>query len=135
MAASCEDGNDRDSGWVGTNAHEAGHLDGGLSRSPDAHLKVVAVRRGHPKREVLDARVQQVEGDGGDHRAAHGGSGRAREQADAEEGGARNLRRRRRHGPEGGRAREEPEELGDDVGREAVDVLRAGVRADTLSGR
>ena len=105
---------------------------------PDADLKVVAVRRGHRKWEALGSGVQQVEGHGGDHCAAHGGCRRTREQADAEEAGARNLRRCCRVGPKFRLARKEPKELGDNISREAVDVLRREERAssnsETMSG-
>merc|ERR1719162_568302 len=86
-------------------------------------LEVVRVRLRDAKREVLDARVEQVEDDGGDHRGRHRGSSRAREQADGQQAGTRDLRGSGRQGPELRRAWEEAKELGDNVGGEAIDVL------------
>ena len=75
------------------------------------------------EREVLDARVEQVENDGGDHRGRHRGRSRAREESDGQQSRAGNLRGSSGQGPELRWAWKEAKELGHDIRGEAVDVL------------
>eukprot|EP00964_Phaeocystis_antarctica_P091160 scaffold58427_cov69-Phaeocystis_antarctica.AAC.2 len=66
----------------------------------------------------------------GSHRRGHACGNWAGEDADGEKCRANNLRGRSRQGPEGRRARQEAKELGDDVGAEAIHILRR--RRDTV---
>merc|ERR1719395_271103 len=86
-------------------------------------LEVVGVRLWDAKRKRLSSGVEQVEDDSDNHGGHHRSRDGARQYAKPQEPGACDLCCSRGERPELRWTRQEAEELGDDVRREAVDIL------------
>jgi len=86
-------------------------------------LEVVGVGLWDAKRERLSAGVEQMEDDSDNHGGRHRSCNRARQNAKSQEPGASDLCSSRGKRPELRRARQEPEELCDNVRGEAIYVL------------